>query len=247
MNRLAFPPNSCQNHSETIRLSWGRDLGTMLGELYPTSALIKRGWKNYVLQPLSPNSYPHRAQETKGINRVQGSPRLKGFIKLLQKIVREAMVGRTDSPALRADNKLCIKKDAAFKNHHHAMGTLMVQELLSWPCSYGNTSPTSYKQPNKSHWLTWGGIASPVCCCSPMWGEKMFAYCSPGKVTRYHILTFLKGLILISLENLYNKLSCFWFFSTKNMQSLRKKLSMLYVRYNLSPKIPCAESSASIS
>lgn len=38
--------------------------------------------------------------------------RLKGFIKLLRKIVRAAMVGRTDSPALRAANKLCIKKDA---------------------------------------------------------------------------------------------------------------------------------------
>lgn len=37
--------------------------------------------------------------------------RLKGFIKLLQKILRAAMIGRTESPALRAANKLFIKKD----------------------------------------------------------------------------------------------------------------------------------------
>lgn len=86
----------------------------MLGELYPTSALIKQ-------QPLSSNSYPHRTRETKGINRVRVPLRPNGFIRLLWKTVRAAMIGRTDSPALRAANKLCIKKDAAFKNYHHAM------------------------------------------------------------------------------------------------------------------------------
>lgn len=225
MNRLVFPPNSCQNHSETFRLSWGRDLGTRLGELYPTSALIRRGWKNYVLQLLSPLTGLKKQRELTGFRVLL---RLKGFIKLLRKIVRAAMIGRMESPALRAANKLCIKKDAAFKNYHHAMWDFDGEgatESAMFLWQHFTHTPTG--NPNRFHRLPLGGTASSVCCCSPIWGDKMFAYCSQEKSHTSTFLLFLRAWALFHWKIYITNCLAFDFFSTKNMQSLRKKLSML--------------------